>query len=62
MTNFADEGPYNQNYGIYRSHVWMLRPGPYRRLSTKELMILNCGAGEDSSESPGQQRDQTNKS
>ena len=61
MTNFADEGPYNQNYGIYSSHVWMLRPGPYRRLSTKEL-ILNCGAGEDSSESLGQQRDQTNQS
>ena len=25
--------------------------GPYRRLSTEELMLLNCGAGEDS-ESP----------
>jgi len=25
-----------------------LRVGPYRRLSAKELMLLNCGAGEDS--------------
>jgi len=26
----------------------MLRVGPYRRLSGEELMLLNCGAGEDS--------------
>ena len=32
-----------------------------RRLSTKELMLLNCGAGEDSSESLGQQGDQTSQ-
>ena len=25
-----------------------VRVGPQRRLSTKELMLLNCGAGEDS--------------
>ena len=25
-----------------------VRVGPKRRLSTKELMLLNCGAGEDS--------------
>ena len=25
-----------------------VRVGPERRLSTKELMLLNCGAGEDS--------------
>ena len=29
------------------SHVQMLRVGPKRRLSTKELMLLNCGAEED---------------
>ena len=25
--------------------VWV---GPYRKLSTKELLLLNCGAGQDS--------------
>ena len=24
-----------------------VRIGPYRRLSTQELMLLNCGVGED---------------
>ena len=32
----------------------------YLSLSTKELMLPNCGAGEDSWESLGLQRDQTN--
>ena len=34
-----------------------LRVGPQRKLSAKELMLLNCGVGEDSLESRGQQRD-----
>ena len=34
------------------------RVGSYRMLSTKELMLLNCGPGEDSEESLGQQGDQ----
>ena len=25
-----------------------VRVGPYRKLSTKKLMLLNCGVGEDS--------------
>ena len=33
-----------------------------RKLSTKELMLLNCGIGEDSWESLGQQGDQTSPS
>ena len=33
-----------------------------RKLSTKELMLLNCGVGEDSWESLGLQGDQTNQS
>ena len=33
--------------------------GPSRRLSTEELMLLNCGVGKDSLESPGLQGDQT---
>ena len=36
-----------------------VRVGLWRRLSSKELMLLNCGVGEDSWESLGQQRDQT---
>ena len=32
-----------------------MRVGPERRLSAEELMLLNCGVGEDSWESLGQQ-------
>ena len=32
--------------------------GPWRRRSAEEPMFLNCGSGEDSSKSVGQQRDQ----
>ena len=35
-----------------------VRVGLWRRLSTKELMLLNCGVGEDSWESLGLQGDQ----
>ena len=31
-------------------------------MNTKELMLLNCGAGEDSLESLGHQGDQTSQS
>ena len=41
---------------IYRCKSWTIK----KRLSTEELMPLNCGPGEDSSESLGLQRDQTN--
>ena len=34
-----------------------MRDGPQRRLSSKELMLSNCGAGEDSWESLGLQGD-----
>ena len=37
-----------------------MRAGLYRRQRAKELMPSNCDAGEDSWESLGQQRDQTN--
>ena len=36
-----------------------LRVEPWRRLSIKVLMLLNCGVGADSWESPGQHGDQT---
>ena len=38
-----------------------VRVGPYRKLSI-ELMLLNCGVGEHSSESLGQQEDPTSPS
>ena len=59
--HFANKGMYSQSYDFSSSHVWMLRAGPLRRLSAKELMLSNCGAGEDSWESLGQQGDQTSK-
>ena len=42
--HFADKGPYSQSYGFSSSHVWMWE------LDYKELMLLNCGVGEDSLE------------
>ena len=38
------------------------RVGQWRKLSTKELMVLNCGVGEDSWESLGLQGDPTSPS
>ena len=38
-----------------------VRVGPQRRLSTEELMLLNCGVGEDSWKSLGLQGDQTSQ-
>ena len=38
-----------------------VRVGQYRRLSTEELMLLNCGVGEDCWESLGQLGDQTSQ-
>ena len=39
-----------------------MRVGLSRKLSTKELMLLNCGVGEDSGESLGLQGDPTSPS
>ena len=44
---FAKKGPSGQSNGFSSSHVWMWI-GPYRRLSTEEVMLSNCGSGEDS--------------
>ena len=38
-----------------------VRVRPQRKLSAKELMLLNCGVGEDSLESLGLQGDQTSQ-
>ena len=42
--------------------VMYVRVGPKRKLSAKELMLLNCGVGEDSWESLGLQGDPTTQS
>ena len=42
--------------------VMDVRVGLERRLRAEELMLSNCGAGEDSWEFPGQQGDQTSQS
>ena len=39
-----------------------VRIGLWRKLSAKELMLLNCGVGEDSRESLGRQGDPTSSS
>ena len=44
---FANKGLSSQGYGFSSSHVWMWA-GLSRKLSTEELMLLNCGVGEDS--------------
>ena len=36
-----------------------VRAGLWRKLSAEELMLFNCGVGEDSCESPGEQGGQT---
>ena len=42
---------------MYECESWMIK-----RLRAEELMLLNCGVGEDSRESLGQQGDKTSKS
>ena len=49
---------HSQSYGFSSSHVWM-RVESSKGLSTEELMLLNCGVGEDSWSPLGQQGDQT---
>ena len=44
---------------IFQWSCMDVRAGLWRRLSTEELMLLNCGIGEESWESPGKQGVQT---
>ena len=46
--HFANKILYSQSYGFFQQSCTDVRVGPEGRLSTKELMLLNCGAGEDS--------------
>ena len=43
--HFTNKGPYSQSYGFSSSNVWMWKLD-YKKLSTEELMPLNCGVGE----------------
>ena len=45
---FANKGPYSQSYSFSISHVWIWELDHIGRLSARELMLLNCGVGEDS--------------
>ena len=45
---FANKGLSTQSYGFFQLSCADVRVEPYRRLRAKELMLLNCGAGEDS--------------
>ena len=46
---FANKDLYSQIYGFSSSHIHMdVRVAPKTRLSTEELMLSNCDAGEDS--------------
>ena len=56
---FANKSPSSQGYGFSSSHVWMWELDYVRKLSTEELMLLNCDVGEDSWESLGLQEDPT---
>ena len=58
---FADKGLSSQSYGFSSSHAWIWELEG-RKLSAKELMLLNCGVGEDSQESLGLQGDRTSQS
>ena len=48
--HFADKSPSGQSFEFSSNHVWMrqLDHPTLRRLSTKELMLSNSGAREDS--------------
>ena len=46
--HFANKGPSSQSYGFSSSPCMDVRVGLERKLSAEELMLLNCGVGEDS--------------
>ena len=59
---FVNKGLSSQGYGFPIGHVWMWELDYKKKLSTEELMLLNCGIGEDSWESLGLQGDPTSPS
>ena len=57
---FTNKGPSSQSYGFSSGHVWMWDLD--YKAEPEELMLLNCGVGEDSGESLGRQGDPTSPS
>ena len=57
--HFAIKGLYSQSFGFSSSYVQMWELDHKEGWATKELMLSNCGAGEESWESLKQQGDQT---
>ena len=45
---FANKGLSSQSYGFSSRVMYGCESWTIRKLSTKELMLLNCGVGEDS--------------
>ena len=45
---FANKCLSSQSYGFSHTHVWMQELDCKKKLSTEELMLLNCGVGEGS--------------
>ena len=60
--HFANKVPYSESYGFSNRHIWIWELDHSRQLSTEELMLLNCGIGEDPWMPFGQQGDQTSQS
>ena len=59
---FVNIGPSSQGYGFSSCLCMDMRVGLWRKLSTEELMLLNCGVEKDSWEFLGLQGDQTSQS
>ena len=59
---FANKCQSSQRYGFSSKSCMDVRVGLYQKLSTEELMLLNCGVEENSWESLGQQGDPTSQS
>ena len=56
------EKPQENHLSLNNTAIRLKRVGPQGRLSTEELMLSNCGVGEDSLESLGLQGDPTSQS
>ena len=44
----AEKGPSSQGYVFFQWSCMDVRVGLWRKLRAKDLMLLNCGVGEDS--------------
>ena len=60
--HLTNKGPCSLSYGFSSSHVGRCESWIIKKAKHQELMLSNCGAGEDSGQSFGQQRDYTSQS